>query len=49
MKPVAQNAKRLSGGVSRAIAIAVVSSMTKCEAARRRSPLTFNREERRRP
>src|SRR5207248_10037064 len=47
--PVAQNAYRLTVGSSRAMAIAVVSSITKCAAARRRRPPTFNSEERRTP
>ena len=39
-RPVAQNANRDFSAVSRAIAIAVVSSMTKWAEAARRGPVT---------
>src|SRR5437868_13052615 len=47
--PVAQNANRLKLGSSRAIAIAVVSSITKCAAMTRRRPRTPSKDESRNP
>src|SRR5207249_2910195 len=47
--PVAQNAKRPESGSSRAMAIAVVSSITNCEASARRQPRTARSVESLRP
>ena len=47
--PVAQKANRLCSGLSRAMAMAVVSSMTSCDANSRRGPLTLRSDESRSP
>ncbi len=47
--PVTQNANRLASGSSRAMAMAVVSSMTSCDANSRRGPLTPRTDESRSP